>query len=297
MAIKPRITRPSAPRPGELVVHGETEPLVVPDEKPVVASDGEAGKRAGDPFAALGAKPLVEQCEHVRLLVVGSTGSGKTRLAASSAKVEAMRSVLFLSFESGTMAIPRVDRPYIDVLEVTDAELLGNVLRALRGDQRHYATVIVDDGVEMVNVIKAGLLEQQVSNNPNHDAEILTLQDFNRLYERVINIMRFLRDGPWHLIVTAKTRDRGGAAGNSVIVPNMPPSIASTFPGMFDIVGWLRVFQPGGEEDPPLRRLELVGSAEASWPKDRTDETGLRKFVDNPDMATLLKNFLEHNKI
>jgi hypothetical protein len=246
-----------------------------------------------DPFEALGVVSLEDLTEWVKVLVVGYTGAGKTRMAASAAAVEAMRPVLFINCEAGTMSIP-LEYP-IDTVRVTDADTVMKLAVALRNAHGRYKTIIIDDGVEFCRIIMGGVMKEQVAAG-GHDPDIPNRADYLRLQERVRTLIRFFRDYPAHFIMTAKAKDREEESGAISTVPGLPGVLAIELPGYFDVVGFMESTREKNEDE-VKRRFIVMPSKKLQWVKDRTDQSGRRSAIESPTMQQVLNNFLKRRKL
>ncbi len=256
-----------------------------------VVADGEAAAEE-DPFAELGLAPLSAVAEFLKFLVVGPTGSGKTRLAASAVDLEQMRPIIFVDCDAGTLSIPADKRRHISHVKIPTPERLMKLIVALGKTRGRFKTIIVDDGVEFLRIVMGGVIDEQNKANPTgRDPEIPNRADYLRLQERARILIRFFRDYPAHFIMIAKSRDREDTDGSTVIKPHFSGVLADEFPGYFDIVGFLAAVRETEEEE-VVRRLLLSPTRKVQWAKDRTDEEGTQSYIDNPSMEGILENFI-----
>jgi len=250
----------------------------------VTATRRTQGQSAEDLEKALGIRPLVEVIEPLNMFIYGDNGVGKTVLAASVNKV--MSPVLFLNVEGGTRSIE--DREGIEVLDMTTPRAARLVRQYLRDNYTKYRAVILDSLTEYRIMESRGVLAQSVLEDPTHDKESLNIKDWGKTHDRVREFVRFLRDLPIYVVVTAlqeSTKDE--LTGAIYLGPMLSDKLNSMIPGYFDLVGCLAVVEI---DNKPVRRLYIQPTSRMKA-KDRTQLTKkLGDHLDNPNMEVILKS-------
>jgi hypothetical protein len=132
------------------------------------------------------------------MLIYGDTGTGKTRLSASSQKVPQMAPALLLDFDRGTGS---VDWPIKQISVVDFKQITPAINLAASGK---FKTVILDTLTELYRFLLGESSRVRRLKRPESDPDIAEQADYLRAHEWMRRILRMLRDAPVHFIATAQ---------------------------------------------------------------------------------------------
>ncbi len=238
--------------------------------------------------AELGITPMEEIVEPLKIFIYGDSGVGKTVLASTLADIPEMHPTLYINVEGGTRSIKARQGLFnVNLKTAADASKLQAYLRQMYGPNGEAKwRAIIFDGITEYRVMQSrSVLVAACREDASHDREVLSIRDWQRVYDRTREFARFLRDLPVYVIVTAlqetiKDEDTGALH----IMPMLSEKLNGSVPGYFDIVGYLCTAEVsrGG---PRVRRL-YVQPTERRRGKDRSDELG--EYLDDPTMPKLL---------
>lgn len=230
--------------------------------------------------------------EHLRILLHGDTGSGKTYLAGTSALVPEMSPILFFDFEVGRGSIyniPNISGKSIVFHEVREDGDLLLVETTLIKDPGPFKTIIVDSLTEMYGFMMDLHLEAQGrSDRPPQ------LQDYGFVTNRM---MKFLRKTLWdlktHFIATAGTAlEKDELSGEIHQQPDILGKMNYRAGRFFDVVGFVYTdYQKRGEKL-IVKRFLQVQPFRRVRAKDRLG--GIPPVLELPTMTKIYN--LEYRK-
>lgn len=291
-----------------------TVPTAASGQRPGVAQ-GNGAQRPAPVTAQFTIQPLAEKKRYLKLLAYGAPGVGKTRLCGSAHDVPAMRDVLFIDLEDGTLSID--DAEGIDLVTVNQYRTLARVQefvtlhcqfrdKANAGDkaaeaellrlQRQYMGDAFDDRLRKYNTIVIDSLSAahrlgmaQILNNPVNvalDSEPGTpeIRDWGKILEMMLRLLRRLRDTPVHVLTTAQERMEEDYAKRKYRTPDLPGQAAKKIQNELDVVMYLMAATEG---DKTVRRGYVQ-------PRPQLDAKNRLKgmtapTIDNPTIADLVK--------
>lgn len=205
---------------------------------------------------------------HIKALVVGEPGSGKTRFSSC------WPDPLFVSAEGGLMSV--ADRG-VHAVEVGDVQTLREVLQALKQSpevqeqQLGFAprTVVLDTLDEIARI---STKERNVQKNQ----ESLKRDDWNWLGDHMRGITRVFRNLPMNVVVTCHIKQvTDEETGGTWFKPQLQGAFGDEVSGYFDIAGVLRArnrveLEDGNKVQYVDRYLQTYPDARHPWIKDRS---------------------------
>ena len=238
----------------------------------------------------IGNLPIVKPStamQHLKILVYGYPGVGKTVFAATANDDKRTSPALLIDLEGGTLSIADKN---IDVVRVTEFKQLSEVYQYLRNGS-HYKTVIIDSLTEVQKLNMYEILQQAVAANPARDPDIPRIDEWGKSVEQMRRLVRYFRDLPMHVIITALAQEvRDERDGNITVKPALPGRLSDEVSGFLDIVGYLGVLEKAvGEEHRVIRQM-LTRPMGKFIAKDRSGK--LDQFIEEPTVAKLLDRIL-----
>lgn len=250
------------------------------------ATTAQRKEAATQPLKAIGSIPVVKPSvarQHLKILVYGYPGVGKTVFASTANDDPRTKPALFIDFEGGTLSIADKD---IDVVRVTEFKQFNEIYEFLR-TQNHYKTVILDSITEIQKLNMLGLMAEAVKLNPNKDPDRPLIDDWGKSTEQMRKLIRHFRDLPMHVIITALAQEvKDERDGSITVKPSLPGKLADEICGMLDIVGYLGVMERTVEGQRVSTRQLLVQPMSKFIAKDRSNKLG--QFIENPTVPKML---------
>jgi len=200
------------------------------------------------------------------MLIFGDSGSGKTTLLGTAQDSELTSPVFLLDIEAGTSVLS--DKPLVDVKQARTMAAVQEVADALHKYPKYYKTFELDGFTELREIDMQEVMQQQYNKKPETtDLYVPSPREWGKSGSRVKELLRYLKDLPCHVIVTALvSADTNERTGITSFHPMMPGQLKGQVPGFFDIVGFLRANTRGGDT---VRTLQFA-KTERVMAKDRT---------------------------
>lgn len=215
------------------------------------------------------------------MMIYGKSGTGKTRLAGSSAAVPEMTPVLFIDIEGGTFSIRDV-YPDVHVVRVTSFDELQKIYDFLYTGKHEYKTIVIDSLTETQKFSMVDIMKGLVKKEPDRDPDIPSVREWGKNIEQIRRFVRAFRDLPINVIFTALSKeDKNPKTGVVEKKPYLSGKLADEVAAFVDIVTYYYVKPVDGEN----KRLLLSAATEDVVAKDRSDRLPL--VIEAPTMADI----------
>jgi len=284
--------------------------------KPPAASST-AGKPVTPPFKI---ESVQSRQRHLKFLVYGDYGVGKTFLLGTAADVPQMRDVLFINAEAGDLTFDIDEHNFgsIDTIRVRDYKMLGKVHEYLklhcslreRDDEaavnrlieleamlkdvpeasikepRRYQTVILDSLTEIEQYCMYQLLG--ITDATKLDEETATAEwaEYKRQHSMVQRLIRNFRDLPMNILMTCARSYVQDESKRMVYSPQMTGKLSNQVQGFMDLVGYYVIGQINEADGTFARRLHVQPTGRFSA-KCRFSRYK-KPYFDNPTMKSIL---------
>jgi phage nucleotide-binding protein len=230
--------------------------------------------------------PVSEAEPHLKVLVYGKNGQGKTRFACTAPKC-----LVIDIAEKGTKSV----RNYPGV-EVYPARSWKEVVWAywfLKAGGHDYESVVIDTITGMQNVCMVQVLKESGDRDPTKDPKTASQRDWGKLAQLMKEQLLNFRNLDMHVIFTAQERTYDNEEEERLErVPDLSPGSRATATACVDIIGRIykrerRTAVKGGKEKKKWEVRMLVGPHEDYITKDRTG--ALAHIVVNPTIPKMLE--------
>lgn len=231
--------------------------------------------------------PVAGAEPHVKMLVYGRNGAGKTRFAATAPDV-----LIIDIHERGTRSARRSDAHVIRVTEWEDVTYLYWYLR--KGEHK-FRSVALDTLTAMQNLCVARVLKEDKVRDPYKDPKVVSLREWGKVAEMMKPLLLAYRNLPMHVIFVTQEKMAGEQEQEEtgMHVPDLTPGSRGTAMGSVDVLGrmYQREVRVKDPRNPKKRRSRweprmLVGPHEDYRTKDRTGQLG--RVMRNPTVPAII---------
>jgi AAA domain len=211
--------------------------------------------------------------KHVRCLVYGESGAGKTPLGATAPNP------IFINSDDGLLSISDLNIPTLDVFDLDDVKEAISFLKSKKG--RKFDTVVVDDFTKITKFI-LDELEEELDDK---------WEIYGKLGKTGVKVIEKFQSLPMNLVVICKLHEK---EDDGVVLrrPKVPGRmLPEELPYMFDEVFALRT---KGEGDDENSRFVLTDKTPKWQAKDRSGK--LKKF-EKPNLTDIFNKIRKGKKI
>jgi AAA domain-containing protein len=233
-----------------------------------------------------GAASPMESVPYIKELIYADPGGGKTYHLGTSAFHEDFYPMLLLDVEGGAMTLRKFPQDRILVKQVRRMQDMEEQHKKLLENPGMVKSVGLDSLTELQKLDMNTVMKQRHEDNPDKiDPDVPDQRAWGKSGERIRKIVRAYRDLPLHFFATCHVQEREDErTGRVTVYPSLPGKLRAEIPGFFDIVGYLRAVQEGG--DPPeVVRIVQFAKTDRVIAKDRTGALG--DMMRNPTIPLM----------
>ena len=229
--------------------------------------------------------PVKQATPHVKVLLYGKNGKGKTRTAAT-----APRPLLIDINEKGTKSIRNY--PDVEVFPAATWEDIHYAYWFLRSGEHEYESVVIDTITMMQDVCLKQVLREAEDRDPAKDPAVASQRDWGKLAQLMKTQLLQFRNLPLHLVLVAQERSVDNEEGETERVPDLSPGSRATATACVDFIGHIRtkevraVNKKTKRETKKWRTLMLIGPLETYLTKDRSGN--LERIVADPTVPKII---------
>jgi len=225
------------------------------------------------------------QNAHLKALIFGPYGSGKTRFLGTAQLDERTAPALYMDFEGGGQTLSGLD---IDMVSVHSWDDFNEVYAEL-AEGTQYKTLLLDSLSE-THIF--ALMEILAKVSSTRDPDKLEIQDYGVASIQMRRLIRAFRDLPYHFIATSQDKNEREARIGNVKKPALAGQMADEAPGLFDVCGYLTIVQETlpDKTTRDVRSLLLKNYSQFRV-KTRTpwgQEDSVPDYIDSPTVGGLL---------
>lgn len=214
-----------------------------------------------------------EASQYVKILVHGPTGSGKTRLCATTGGVP-----IILSAEAGLLSIRKKN---IDFIEIKTIDDLREAYMFLANDKK-YDWVCIDSISEIAEIVLAD--EKEKTKDPR--------KAYGEMADIMIGLIRAFRDLPKNVYVTAKQGKMKDEITGGILFGPLAPGqkIPEALPYYFDEVFAMQVWKDAEGNEKSALQTKRDSSYEAK------DRSGNLEIVEPANLGDIYKKLIGATK-
>lgn len=235
------------------------------------------------------------------ILMHGPSGSGKTYRAAQAVDPSQDKELVFLILtEANGVVSAKAANPNVLLPEFEDADgnvrnYVGNADELRQAMKMCAGTQLKDMGVTTVafdglTEIQALLKDEILGKKPIEQREMMQLQDWGLLGERMRKLMRWMRSIPFNVVCTCLTNEEGGQEGEPLRIrlQLQGKSTVNAVPQFFTAVAYCTNVDPA-RKGQPVRRIAMFEGHSRFLCKPAGELGGIREDAMH-EWFTILNN-------
>jgi len=225
-----------------------------------------------------------EIVEWMNIFLYGEPGCGKTFLLGTAEDDARLKPVLIFDVEGGMMTLR--DKPGIDIIKVRSIQEIEDkynmLYHAIDDGKLPWTTICIDSLTELADLDMRKVMKEAYNRNPERvDIDVPSPREWGIVRNHVRLITRAFKDLPCHVVMTGALGIDQRENEPDKYRPGFAGKLVREVPGFFDVVGYYKTRNRGGEVH---RSLQVIGT-DRVLAKDRTKVLG--QAVENPTLSTL----------
>ena len=244
---------------------------------------------------------LSSRPRYVNAMWFGKPGSGKTMLAGTCQNHPQMQNILFIDVEGGLSSVSHIDGILYEKVgkdasgkpNHKTCEDLERIFWSLVNKEKGYEgiqTVVIDSGTELQGLDLQDIVMSHVNDPKSRrdNPDVLEQRDYMLNTSRLKRIFRMFRDGDFHFIITALTRQIEDDKGVlKEIAPSFTQKLGEAVMGYMDFVWFLYA-----DKDGKRKLLTQPKGPYRAKTRGKDFAEAIGPVVENPDLAELYELYL-----
>lgn len=168
-----------------------------------------------------------------------------------------------------------------ETLDIKSWDDVGEIYQVLYNGDHDFNSLAIDSLTDLVRRCIEAVLGRAIDKKNLHDEDLLEISDWNRVRERMGNMIRAFRDLPMDVIMTARVLE---IRSEMRLVPDLSPkSLAGGIISQFNMGGFYKAVE--NSDDTITRKWLLCGTDKYDG---KNPGGALPEIVDDPDMSVLI---------
>jgi len=202
--------------------------------------------------------------------IYGSSGSGKTFMLRGLQEFSDLYPALILVCDQGHLSLKGIDSDKITLTAVSTYDQLEDIHTFLQEPNNSFKTVVIDNISELHRRFLIDKAKRRNREKGNSDLFGLVENDYGNARSKIMDVLAgYALNLPQNIIVNALAHEYVDN-DRRYIKPKLFGQVAEEAPGLFDLVGYLTVYNPSGREK---REAERLGKDIGSERRLYTEET------------------------
>jgi len=195
--------------------------------------------------------------ERITAFIYGSSGSGKTYMLRTLENIPQLYPALIIVCDQGHLSLKGIDQGKITLTTATTYQELNDIYEYALTAQE-YKTVVLDNISELHRRFLIDKAKERNKGKGNTDLFGLVENDYGNARSKIMDVLAgYALNLPQNVIVNALSHEYiDNDTERRYIKPKLFGQVAEEAPGLFDLVGYLTIYNPTAKEKREAQRLK-----------------------------------------